>query len=83
MPNALFEMQAFIQQFELPSNVTLIMELSSKGSTADQLKKVQQSLSDHKYNNTTQQKIIIRIARGMMYLQEHPIIHRELWPPTS
>lgn len=37
-------------------------------------------LSDSKYDNTTRQKILIGIARGMIYLHKNYIIHRDLKP---
>lgn len=61
-------------------NVTILMNIAKNGSLLDQLQKVQKGLADPNYDNTMRQKILIGIARGMMYLHKHHIIHRDLKP---
>ena len=61
-------------------NVTLIMQLATKGSLAELLSRVQKGLTDANYDNTARQKILIGIARGMMYLHQHHAVHRDLKP---
>lgn len=53
--------------------LTIIMDISKKGC-------LQKSFSKISKNNTIKQKILVGIARGMMYLHEHQIIFRDLKP---
>lgn len=61
--------------FSKNKNLTILMDYMPKGSLYDLLYK------DHsltKNSNTIRQIILTGIARGMMYLHEHFIIHRDL-----
>lgn len=62
------------------NNVTIIMQLAENGSLAELISRCQSGNAPHSYDNTTRQKILIGIARGMMYLHQHHIIHRDLKP---
>lgn len=62
------------------NNVTIIMQLAENGSLAELISRCQTGNAPHSYDNTTRQKILIGIARGMMYLHQHHIIHRDLKP---
>ena len=53
------------------------MELA-KGSLKKLILKTQQGLADKRYDNTARQKILIGVARGMMYLHQHHTSHRDL-----
>lgn len=64
--------------FDDEPNVTIIMELAKKGSLADLIKKVQLAQAPIEYTNTLRQIILIGIARGMKYLHDRNIIHRDL-----
>ena len=78
---AIIQFQGYsLQDFEGQIRVTIIMNLMKKGSLSAVLENVQKGLSDSKYDNTTRQKILIGIARGMMYLHKNYIIHRDLKP---
>lgn len=66
--------------FEGNNNVSIVMELAQKGTLADALMNEQNSLADDKYDNTAKQIILIGIARGMMYLHQHQIVHQDLKP---
>lgn len=67
-----------ITDFDDEPNVTIIMELAKKGSLADLIKKVQLAQAPIEYTNTLHQIILIGIARGMKYLHDRNIIHRDL-----
>ena len=56
------------------------MDLAKKGSLADLLEKIQNGLLDEEYDNTSRQIILVGIARGMMILHQHHVIHRDLKP---
>ena len=61
------------------NNVTIIMELADNGSLSKILKKIQSSNCPDDYNNdTSRQIILVGIARGMKYLHDRNIIHRDL-----
>lgn len=66
--------------FEGKNNVTLLLQYAQNGSLSLFLKKVRKGLLEHLYDNTCRQKILVGIARGMMYLHKHNIIHRDLKP---
>ena len=66
--------------FEGNDNITLLFQFTPKFTLADLLSKVRQGLHDNKYDNTARQKILIGVARGMMYLHQHHAIHRNLRP---
>lgn len=69
-----------LTDFEGKENVTILMELSEKGSLAKLLENNKKGLSDLKYDNTYRQIILIGIAQGMRYLHQNHIIHRDLKP---
>lgn len=60
------------------NNVTIIMELADNGSLSKILKKIQSSNCPDDYNDTSRQIILVGIARGMKYLHDRNIIHRDL-----
>lgn len=62
--------------------LTIIMEFSKNGALEKVLKKIRKDGSVKNYDNTTRQKLLIGIARGMMYLHRHRIIFRDLKPPN-
>ena len=69
-----------LQDFYGQNRVTIIMSLAKNGSLATILQNAQKGLADLNYDNTARQKILIGIARGMMYLHQNHIIHRDLKP---
>lgn len=69
-----------LKDFDDHNNVTIIMNLAENSSLASLLQEFQKGLADISYNNTARQKILIGIARGMMYLHKNHIIHRDLKP---
>ena len=66
--------------FDGQSNITIFMDLMSNGSLEQILEKVQKSLIEFKYDNTTRQIILVGIAYGMMSLHQNSVIHRDLKP---
>ena len=64
--------------FQGESNITLIMELAPNGSLLDVIQKIQVNDGPHDYTNTTRQINLIGISRGMKYLHDRYIIHRDL-----
>lgn len=56
--------------------VTIVMELAENGS----LKTILDLAKKSKLDNTTKQIILIGIARGMMFLHQNKVIHRDLKP---
>ncbi|KAK8835133.1 hypothetical protein M9Y10_025495 [Tritrichomonas musculus] len=69
-----------LHDFNNNKNVTIIMQLAANGSLSAAIKKVRQGLADLMYDNTVRQIILVGIARGMMHLHEHHVIHRDLKP---
>ena len=62
------------------NNVTFIMNYAENGSLASVFQSIQKGSTDIKIDNTIRQKILIGIARGMMYLHQNGIIYRNLKP---
>ena len=56
------------------------MEYAEKGSLADLLQQFRLGKIDTKFNNTKRRIILIGVARGMMFLHQHNIIHHDLKP---
>ena len=77
-PNIIQFIGYSLKDFKGNDNVTLIMTLAEKGSLSTVLQNVQHGLADPIYDNTIRQKILIGIARGMMYLHKNHVIHRDL-----
>lgn len=69
-----------LQDFNNQDNVTIFMDLAKRGSLSEFLQKVQKGLLDCSYDNTNRQIILVGIARGMMYLHQNHVIHRDLKP---
>lgn len=69
-----------LTDFEGKSNVILFLEYMKKGSLAQLLLNDEKGLLAFPFDNTNRQKILVGIARGMMYLHDHNIIHRDLKP---
>ena len=54
------------------------MELAQNGSLSELIKNLMNSNGPSDYTNTTRQIIIAGVARGMKYLHDNRIIHRDL-----
>lgn len=68
------------RDFHGDNNITIIMELAEKGSLADILKQIRLNNIPINFTNTTRQLILIGISRGMKYLHDRNILHRDLKP---
>lgn len=62
------------------SNFTLFFQYCQYGSLGDILEKVRNGTCDIVYTNTQRQIILIGIARGLKYLHQRRVIHRDLKP---
>lgn len=69
-----------IKDFNNENNFVIFMSFASRGSLADQIAKARKMKADHDYNNTAIQKIIIGAARGLLYLHENHLFHRDFKP---
>ena len=69
-----------LTDFEEEENVTLILQYAAKGSLEKLISNAQKKIPQISFDNTILQKILIGVARGMMYLHEHRVIHRDLKP---
>lgn len=64
--------------FHDENNVVIIMELAKNGSLSNVIKSIQENNGPKDYSNTSKQIILVGIARGMKYLHDRGIIHRDL-----
>lgn len=62
------------------SNFTLFFQYCQYGSLGKILKKVRNGTCDIIYTNTQRQIMLIGIARGLKYLHQRRVIHRDLKP---
>lgn len=69
-----FSLQDFLEE----NNVTIIMELCKNGSLLDIFQNLDKNDGPKDYINTTRQILITGIARGMKYLHDRNIIHRDI-----
>lgn len=64
--------------FQEENNITIIMNFAQNGSLEDVLKNMQYAVGPKDYTNTSRQIILTGVARGMKYLHDRNIIHRDL-----
>lgn len=69
-----------LTDFDGLNNVTILMDLAEYGSLSDLIKKPVSFQNSIDYDNTARQIILVGVARGMMYLHKHNVIHRDLKP---
>lgn len=60
------------------NNVTVIMQLAPNGSLSSVIKSIMSYTGPHDYSNTLRQMILVGVARGMKYLHDRGVIHRDL-----
>lgn len=69
-----------LHDFEDKKNPTIIMDYMEKGSLLNLLLNEQKGLGPDNWDNTRRQIVLVGIARGMMILHSHHVIHRDLKP---
>lgn len=68
------------KDFDNNDNIALIMDFSKNGSLANYIERIRITNKEIFYNNTSRQKILIGIVRGMAYLHSHNISNIDLTP---
>ena len=69
-----------LQDFDGKNNITLIIDLARNGSLSSYIERIRTPNNEIFYNNTSRQKILIGIVRGMIYLHSHGITNIDLTP---
>ena len=69
-----------LKDFDGKDNITLIMDLVKNDSLANFIEGIRASSKEIFYNNTSRQKILIGIARGLAYLHSHNISNIYITP---
>ena len=65
-------------KLDFQDETNIIMELAKNGSLNDVISNAERGNKSEFYTNTAKQIIIVGISRGMKYLHDNQIIHRDL-----